>query len=377
MMRKAQRIADIQQQCIVKNGEDMDMIFSDRYQNYIRRYAYMLNAGIAIKEGVFLISGATGLIGSVLVDCLMQMNEEHKTGFKVIALSRNPETAKERFCRYWEQNDFQHVVCDVNCAIPEVGDVDYVIHAASNTHPLAYSQDPIGTIKTNVIGTDFLLQYTRTHNGKRFVFLSSVEIYGECGEGQESFREQDLGYIDCNQLRAGYPESKRVGESLCCAYQSQFGMDIVIPRLCRVYGPTMRQDDSKALAQFMKKAIAKENIVLKSDGQQYYSYIHVLDAVSAIMLVLDKGKKGEAYNVSSQKSNVKLCELADKLAKLAGTQVIFEMPDRTEQQGYSKATRAILDSTKIEHLGWHAELDIDSGLQMTLQIMDEAIREKQ
>lgn len=347
------------------------MLSSAEYQRCIIKCVNELYKSLKIHSGTFLISGATGMIGSVIVDYLLKMNDECEANFNVIALAKGKQKATDRLGVYFERKDFRFVACDVNKTLPEMGDVTYLIHAASNTHPLTYSTDPIGTIRTNVIGTENLLAYARTHKCKRFIFLSSVEIYGESREEGESFEETDFGYLDCNQLRAGYPESKRVGESLCCAYAAEYGMDIVIPRLCRVYGPTMWQDDSKAVAQFIKKAMNNEDIILKSDGKQYYSYIHVIDAVKAIFYILDKGQCGEAYNISSTLSNIKLRELGEKVAEIAGTKVIYELPDETEKKGYSRATTAVLDNTKLRRLGWRENYDIDEGLQMTVRILKE------
>lgn len=350
------------------------MISSSEFQACIRKYAKEIYRNYQIHEGRILISGATGLIGSVIVDCLMQMNDEYRTHFFVTALAKGKQRAIDRLGLYFERKDFCFVACDVNEPLPEIGNTTYIIHAASNTHPVEYSSDPIGTIKTNVVGTENLLEYGKSHQCRRFVFLSSVEIYGENRGEKDSFGEKDFGYLDCNQLRSGYPESKRLAESLCRAYEAAYGMDIVIPRLSRVYGPTMWHDDSKALAQFIKKAVQGENIVLKSEGHQYYSYIHVLDAVEAIFCILDRGKSGEAYNVSSVLSDIRLCDLAEKLAEIVGTQVVFELPDEKEKKGYSQATRAILDNTKLRGLGWKENYDINQGLRMTVRILREQAR---
>lgn len=345
------------------------MIPNYEYRKCIADCALEIYRNIGIYEGIFLISGAAGLIGSVLIDCLLEMNDTYAADFKVIAVSKSREHAADSLGVYFDRPDFRFISCDVNEPIPEVGQIDYIVHAASNTHPLAYSRDPVGTIKTNVIGTNNLLDYAKMHIKKRFVFLSSVEIYGENKGDTEKFSEKDCGYLDCNQLRSGYPESKRVGESLCRAYENKYGIDVVIPRLCRVYGPSMRQDDTKALAQFIKKAVSDEDIILKSRGEQYYSYIHVIDAVKAIFYILDKGKSGEAYNVSSELSDIKLIDLANKLAEISGTRVIFKKPDESESRGYSKATKAVLDNAKLKALGWKETYDIEDGLRMTVQIL--------
>lgn len=347
------------------------MLSNVDYEKCVGDCAREIFQRLEIRSGRVLISGATGLIGQTLVDCLLWANGVGMTNFQVTALARDRERAGRRLGMYFGREDFRFVSCDVNQPIPEAGDMDYVIHAASNTHPMQYSSDPIGTIRTNVAGTENLLEYARLHHCKRFVFLSSVEIYGENQGETEKFREREFGYLDCNQLRSGYPESKRLGESLCCAYGAAYGMDIVTPRLCRVYGPTMGRDDSKALAQFIRKAVDGEDIVLKSEGTQHYSYVHVMDAVKAILYILDRGAAGEAYNVSSELSDVRLRELADRLAALAGTKVVYELPEEAEKKGYSHATKALLDNGKLKGLGWKEDYDIDSGLRMTVGILKE------
>lgn len=322
-----------------------------------------------------LISGATGMIGKCIIDILMTYNfgqcglhnADCSKCVTIIAISRNKETAKKRFAQYWENENFRYISADVNQVIPECGSVDYVIHAASNTHPMQYSQDSIGTITSNVIGCKNLLDYAVTHKTERFCFVSSVEIYGENRGDTDKFSEDYLGYIDCNTLRAGYPESKRLGETLCNAYYHTHKLDFVIPRLSRVYGPTMLPSDSKAIAQFIKKAAAGEDIVLKSAGTQLYSYTYALDAAMGIFAVLLKGKRGEAYNISDPESEVTLKQITEWLAEDNDVKVIFEIPDAAEQAGYSTATKALLDIDKISELGWKPLVHMREGLVRTVK----------
>lgn len=312
------------------------------------------------------ISGATGMIGKCLIDVLMLRNTISEQKIRIVALSRNKERAKERFSAYLGKQEFSYESCDVNKEIPECGKADYVIHAASNTHPLQYATDSIGTITSNVIGTKNLLDYAVSHHAKHFCFLSSVEVYGENRGDVEKFREDYLGYLDCNTLRAGYPESKRLGEALCNAYKQTYDLEFTIPRLSRVYGPTMLASDTKAISQFIKKAVAKEDIVLKSEGNQKYSYTFVTDAVSGILAVMLLGTPGEAYNVADEESDIALKDLANILADFAGTKVVFELPEEKEKQGYSTATRAMLDASKLNKLGWSAQVHMREGLKASL-----------
>ena len=274
---------------------------------------------------------------------------------------------------YRENDLFDFVQHDVNKAMDciQCNHVNYVLHLASNTHPMAYSTDPIGTITTNIMGVYNMLEFADQVHAERMAFASSNEIYGENRGDVEKFDEKYLGYIDCNTMRAGYPESKRCGEALCQAYIAQKGLDVVIPRLTRSYGPTLLDSDTKALSQFLKKGLAHEDIVLKSAGTQYYSYTYVADAVAGLFIVLLCGEKGEAYNISDKASDIMLKDLAAIIAKASGTKVVFDVPDAVEAAGYSTATKARLDNRKITELGFKARYDIEAGISRTLKIMEE------
>lgn len=344
---------------------------NQEYLSELRTWSKKYQDWREFKDSSIMIAGATGMIGSCLVDAIMLLNREASLNCQIIALGRNKEKAKLRFKAYWDNEFFTFVEGDINASVNYDGHVDYILHAASNTHPLAYSKFPISTITTNVIGTNNLLNYAASHNVKRVLFLSSVEIYGENRGDVDKFTEDYLGYLDCNTLRAGYPESKRTGEALCQAYIKEKGLDIVIVRLSRSFGPTMLKSDSKALSQFIKKGIAKEDIVLKSAGTQQYSYIYSIDAVAAILFALVHGKCGEAYNVAGSNCDTTLKNLAETIAKVAGTKVVFKLPDAEEAAGYSTATKAMLDINKFSSLGFVADTQLDSALKSTMQILEE------
>lgn len=332
------------------------------YQKEIATFNYDFSP---LEGKSFMISGATGMIASYLIDAIMSKD----INCRIIALGRNEEKARARFGDYFSRENFVFYNVDINRPICLSDKADFILHAASNTHPLAYSTDPIGTITANVIGLQNLLDYAVNHENKRFVFLSSVEVYGENRGDTESFNEEYCGYINCNTLRAGYPESKRVGEALCQAYIKQKSLDIVIPRLARVFGPTLLNTDTKALSQFLHKVIVGEDIVLKSAGTQYYSYLYVADIVTGILTCMFQGKCGEAYNIADESCNITLKELALTIAEITGTKVVFDLPDETEKAGYSAATKAIMDSTKIKKMGWVPEVNLRQGLENTINIL--------
>ena len=324
-----------------------------------------------LDNKTIFISGATGMVGSCLVDMLMAYSR-HDSPISVIALARNEDKLRERFAPYLCADNFFYVIGDIGEKVPALQSrPDIIIHAASNSHPVAYAEDPVGTIKTNVFGLDNLLQYAVQAKVERVLFLSSVEVYGENTTGRERFAEKDFGYIDCNTLRAGYPESKRVGEALCQAYRVKNSVDVVTARLSRLYGPTMQMDDSKVICQFIKKAVDKQDIVLKSSGQAVYSYTYIVDAVAALLTILTQGAAGEVYNIADRQSEISILELAELAAQTAGSKIVHEKPDVTESVGYSNIKSSMMDAGKLEKLGWNALTPLKQGLVKTIKILQE------
>ena len=353
--------------------DEMDIHGHPLYKEDVERIANLSLPWEKIKGSSILVSGATGLLGAFLIDVLIWRNINKDQNCNIYALGRNLVKAKKRF-DYCKTASFFHFIShDINQPLDNKIDchIDYVLHLASNTHPVAYATDPIGTITTNIIGLKNMLDFSVTHQTKRFAFASSNEIYGENRGDQELFDEHYCGYIDCNTLRAGYPESKRCGEALCQAYMRQKGLNVVIPRFTRSYGPTVLKNDTKAISQFIKKAVAGENIVLKSEGNQYYSYTYMADAIYGLLTILFLGEKGKAYNIADVSSDIRLKDLAETLAELSGTHVVFELPDVVESTGYSKATKARLDGFELKRLGWNPIYKIQSGLKRTVSILSD------
>lgn len=354
----------------------MALTDNDLYQADLKKVTELKLPWEKLQNRSFLISGATGMIAGTLIDVLMKQNLERNLGCRVTAISRNEDKARSRFGTYGEDPHLSFVQCDIKdrsdlqrALENRISYADYIFHAASNTHPLAYATDPIGTVTTNIIGLNNLLEYAADHGCKRFLFASSNEIYGENRGDTELFDETYCGYIDCNTLRAGYPESKRAGEALCQAYILQKGLDVVIPRFTRSFGPSLLKTDTKALSQFLHKAVEGKDIILKSAGGQYYSYTYVCDAVSGLLTCLLEGSCGEAYNIADETCDIRLKDLAELVAESAGTKVVFELPDEVEATGYSTATKARLDSSKLKALGWRAQFDLKTGLEHTVEIL--------
>lgn len=319
-----------------------------------------------LKNATVMITGATGMIGACLTDALALASERQGLNLRVLALCRDAERARARFGAY---DCVSCVACDLTRPEGELPEADFIVHAASNAHPLAFSGDPVGTMLGNILGTKRLLDQLCEQGRGRLLFVSTGEIYGENPAVTDGFDEDGFGRIDSMNPRSCYPESKRAAETLCASYVRQFGADAVVARLCYIYGPTIAPANSRADAQFLRRALAGEDIVMKSAGSQLRSYAYVADAVSALLTVLLRGETGRAYNVANRASTHTIREYAETLARLAGVRVTFELPPEAERQGYSTVTRAVQNPARLEALGWRPFATLEEGLRHTLDVL--------
>lgn len=305
-----------------------------------------------LDNKTILISGGTGFIGSFISDVIRYRNEKYDSNIKVVSLSRRGGSSDKTV---------EYLKADITQPISYAGTIDYILHLASNTHPKQYGEDPVGTITTNVIGCDNLLKLAAE---KKAIFLlaSSVEIYGQ--GTAEPMDEHYCGYLDCNIARSGYNEAKRTCESLCQSYKQQYGIEVKIVRLARVFGADKKLD-TKAMSQFMDKAVAGEDIILKSKGNQRFSYCYIADAVSGIVKVLLDGVDGEAYNIANEDDGLSLGGYAEFIADLANKKVVYRIEN---DEAASRASYALLDIKKIKKLGWRPLYGVKEGLERTYMI---------
>jgi len=329
-------------------------------------------ADLSALEGATVgVAGATGMVGTVLVDALMAMAREGILDVRVVALGRSEAKARGRLPWFGDPRfSFEGLDVSVPGACPQAS-ADVVVHLASATHPRAYATRPIGTITSNVVGLQNLLGWADASAGSsaRFLFASSVEVYGRSRGDVERFPEGYTGDIDCCTLRAGYPEAKRLGEALCQAWATERGTQVFVPRLPRLFGPTLLPSDTKALSQFLHRAVAGEDVVLKSEGTQQFSYLYAADAVCGLLWVLTRGDAGKAYNVSDPSCDVRLRDLASMVARAGGSQVVFDLPDEVERAGFSTADKALMDGSRLKGLGWRPRFTLEDGVERTVRML--------
>lgn len=321
-----------------------------------------------INGSSILITGATGLVCSAIVDFLLNLNDTVDARITIYVTARSRKKAEQRFENRINRADVIFVKYDALKEINWEFHVDYIIHGASPANPALYVRQPVETMLANILGINNILEYAKNHYTKRVLFISSSEVYGK-KDNSAPYGDSEYGYVDILNPRACYPSAKRACETLCISYRAEFGLDSVMVRLGHVYGPTAKRTDNRASSQFFYDVIDGHDIVMKSIGTQIRSYCYVVDCVSAIMTVLINGVSGKAYNISNPLSIMTIRELAELIAESSEKKVIFESPSDFAQRGYNLMDNSSLDSTALIELGWMPIFEKKDGVLHTYEIM--------
>lgn len=345
-------------------------IRSSIYWDDLGTAAQAIAGAEALSGRSVLITGATGLICSAVADLLFFLNEEQGAGINILLAGRSVHRMRRRFAGFAEGEDYMFVPFEAEKAAVPAVDPDYIIHGAGAAYPAIYRAQPVEVMLAGTTGLNTLLTLAAQRAGRRLLFISSSEVYGQKADGRP-FREEDHGYVDILSARATYPSVKRAGETLCAAYGAEHQTDTVIVRPGHIYGPSITPADDRVSAQFTRAAVLGRDIVMKSAGTQRRSYCYTLDCATAILTALLKGRSGAAYNISNRNSVVSIRELAEAFARQAGTKVLFETATAEEKAGYTPMECAVLDAERLEALGWRACFDLAQGVERTVRLLRE------
>ena len=318
-----------------------------------------------------LITGATGLVCSAIVDILLRFNETNiGNEIGIIVAGRTEESFKRRFSKFVEKSYLKFIFFDA--MQPYSLDIycDYIIHGASNTLPNSYVNEAVETMSCNFIGTQKILEYAKETKVKKTLYISSSEIYGNMMQNQP-YQEHEYGYIDILNPRSSYAISKRAAETLCASYSSEYNLETVIVRPGHIYGPTASPKDTRIAALWTRAVARGENIIMKSDGLQIRSYCYCLDCASAILKVLIDGKDCHAYNISNPNSIITIKEMAEILVKIGDVKLLFDFPTKEETSTFNPMKNSSLNSELLEKLGWNAMFNAERGFAHTVRILKE------
>lgn len=316
-----------------------------------------------------LVTGANGMIATYLIYMLMYFVQKYKIDIKVIALSRNKQKAEILFENFLNTPHFVLLIQDICSPIDYAGKVDYIFHFAGNASPYFIQNDPVGIMKSNLLGMINVLEVAREKEIEKVIFASTREVYGK-NETDNLLSEDSFGYIDCLDDRSCYPESKRAAESLCKSYYLQYGVNFNTVRIAHTYGPGMKlSNDGRIMADLIKCVVDNQNIVLKSTGESLRAFCYVSDTVVGLFHILLFGKRAEPYNLANEIEEISIRSLAEMLIEMYPEKKLNLEYKLSENQSsaYCNYQRVRLDTRKIENIGWLPTVSLREGLKRTVK----------
>ena len=326
-----------------------------------------------MKNSTVLITGAAGFIGYYLTMAMLIRNDLYGDNIKVLALVRNRQKSERRFGDALKRDDIEIIVQDVCDEIKTDEKADYIIHAASQASAYFFFFFSVGTIDANLTGTYKVLEYARVCNAVT-LFVSSLKVYGRLHTGKEKIEETDIGYLDHTSYKNCYAQGKRASETLCASFNKQYGMSIKIARPSYIYGASSLNDD-RVWAQFIANIVRNENILLKSAGAPYRSFCYVTDTATALLKILLDGKDIYPYNISTEKSDVTIRNFARAAVeafpeKKLSLSFANKEDEKEPVSSLMEATPEILDSTRLNSIGWSAKVDLKEGIRRAVRIVE-------
>lgn len=344
----------------------MNRILSEDIQRFASDFP--LYEGLRGKS--ILVTGATGLLGSCTVRALLAMNATRKLGLTVIAVVRNMEKAHQMFGDETQELRFyEYDFSQTEPFRPEITPY-YIIHLAAPTASKYFVEHPVETMTTVHNGTLTMLEYARTAAVEGLVYVSTLEVYGTVHDDSKALDENQQGYLNPTEARSSYPMAKREVECLCHAYASEYGVPVTIARLAQTFGAGVSKTDGRVFAQFARNVIAGHDIVLHTRGELCRCYCYTMDAVSAFLYLLQRGKAGEAYNVADEDSYISIIDMARMVCREFNPAIrpVIEMQDG---MGYSPTTKLRLSTTKMRQIGWKPRYSLREMFDRLIKSMRE------
>lgn len=342
--------------CILESPEDKF------FQEDLDELANRLSVYTELKGRSVLVTGATGLVGSVLIKALACLNRKYDMGMTLLPFVRNEKKAESVYGGLLTRGDLRLVKGDILEPIETEEHVDYIIHCASVTASKTFVTKPVETLHISIDGTENVLKFAHGCHVKSMVYISSMEAFGITDPKKASVKEEDLGYIDVMNVRSCYSEGKRVCELLCASYCHEYKVPVKVVRLAQTFGAGVSVSEGRVFAQFAKSAIKEEDIVLHTAGQSWGNYCYTADAAAGIMTALLRGENANVYTAANPETSVQIRDMAKMVAeKMADGKinVVFDIPEDAMTYGYAPDVVLHLNSDKLQTLGWKPQYNLE------------------
>lgn len=318
-----------------------------------------------IDNHSFFITGATGLIGSLIVKSFIWRNINKNANIKMFLLVRNKKTAIDML---GSGNNIEYMESSIENLNYNIN-VDYIIHGASPTQSKFFTQNPVETLDISILGTKNVLEIAKNNSVKSMVYLSSMEMYGTMKD--QNVTEDKIGEIEILNTRSSYSEGKRIAELYCYSYFSEYNVPVKMCRIAQTFGPGISKNETRVFKYFADCIINKRDIILKSTGETIINYSYTTDTILGILCILINGKDGESYNIVGEKTNMTILESAEWLLKEFENKNNRIICECNQKNDFAPDNKMILSNQKIKTLGWKSKISLKEGYKRLIKYIKE------
>ena len=300
-----------------------------------------------------LLTGGSGFIGSHLSNELLKDDKN-----KLIIVDNLLTGNLENIQNLLDSKNVTFIQHDVQDHIEIDEKLDYVLHLASAASPVAYTENPINTLKAGSLGTINTLGLARKHNAEYFL-ASTSEVYGDPLISPQN--EEYWGNVNPNGERSMYDEAKRFAEAATATYARSYNLKTKIIRIFNTYGPNMQLNDGRVVTNLIVQALNNEDLTIYGDGTQTRSFSYVSDTVAGIIAMMNS-RHYEVFNIGNP-YEITVEELAETILELTDSKskIIYKpLPNDDPKQRKPDITKA------KDKLNWEPKVDLQTGLTSTI-----------